>query len=114
MPEERSNAPAEVEDTGFVELPFPNFYSNAVQIAHGLLDVSFLFLERIDNRHTTAKARIVMSPTHAKMMLMSLTEHLQRWEERFGEIVLPMMRPAAEGDASEDASDLASVPQQRS
>jgi hypothetical protein len=52
------------------------------------------------------RARVVMTPTNAKLLLRALGDHLARFEAQFGEITLPEGRtladhlfrpPAAEG-----------------
>jgi hypothetical protein len=86
MPEKPEN---EIE---FVELPFPNLYSNAMKISSSPFDISVLIMERIEPKTATVKARVVMSPLHAKMLLEALAEHLGKWEETHGEIGMPPLR----------------------
>jgi hypothetical protein len=89
MAEENTSQSPSEEETGFVELPFPNFYSNGAMVRSNFFDFSILFTEQIDQAHRTIKARLVMSPGHAKLLLGALLAQVEKYETRFGEIKLP-------------------------
>lgn len=40
-------------------------------------------------RQAIVKARVVMTPMNAKLLLRALTDHLSRYEAQFGEIDIP-------------------------
>lgn len=82
----------EKNEIEFVELPFPNFYTNTIKVSSTMFDVSILIMERIDPTTATMKARVVMTPMHAKMLAEALSEHLAKWEANNGEIQMPALR----------------------
>src|SRR5437899_1996689 len=73
----------------FVEIPFPNFYANSANVGHTFMDFALTFMERLDPKHATIKARIVTSPVHAKLLLEALQIQLKKYEELYGEIRIP-------------------------
>jgi hypothetical protein len=56
------------------------------------------------------KTRVVMTPLNAKLLHRALTEHISRFEEKFGEISVPegisladrLFRPLSESDEPEN------------
>ncbi|SRR6266542_4050834 len=81
----------------FVEsVPFPTFYTNNIQINHSLFDFSFLVMDRLDQESFTIRARVLMSPTHAKALLNTLQIQVTKYEQRFGELALPKKREATD------------------
>ncbi|MCH7587087.1 MAG: DUF3467 domain-containing protein [Chloroflexi bacterium] len=56
------------------------------------------------------KARVIMTPTNAKLLHRALTEHISRFEEQYGEINMPkgtslageLFRPSPDDQKSED------------
>ncbi len=64
-------------------------YSNLVLINHTenefLLDFAFL---QPANARAKVGTRIISSPKHTKRLLRALTKNIERYEERFGEIVV--------------------------
>jgi hypothetical protein len=39
-------------------------------------------------------SRVITSPVHAKRLMMALTENLKKYEQRFGTIPLPAVKPS--------------------
>ena len=70
-----------------LELPKdPNaIYANTVMITHTANEVIFDFIQVMpnDNRARVQK-RILMTPTHAKLLLQALQENLQKFESKHG------------------------------
>jgi len=64
--------------------PF-NVYCNGISIATSPYDFTFL-LNNNSPQGTTYLGEIKMSPEHAKAFAYMLLEHVQRFEELFGEI----------------------------
>ncbi len=62
-------------------------YSNAAQISHSPEEftMDFLFIHS-NPPFGTLQTRILLSPGHAKRLLMALQENIQRYEGSFGEI----------------------------
>ncbi|MCQ3937031.1 MAG: DUF3467 domain-containing protein [Chloroflexi bacterium] len=65
-------------------------YANLARIAHSPSDIVFDFAHLLPGE-TNAKirARVVMTPLSAKLLLRALTENIARYEAAFGEIHLP-------------------------
>jgi hypothetical protein len=89
------------EDVEFIELPFQNFYTNAAKINSTPFDIALIVMERLDSKNATVKARIVMTPLHAKMLVEALTEHLEKWEAKYGEIQMPPRRDVTSANEPE-------------
>jgi hypothetical protein len=75
-----------------IELP-PDLdatYANFAMITHSPSEVVIDFARVLPN---TPKAkvctRMLMTPMHAKLLLMALGENLQKYEQQFGPIVIP-------------------------
>jgi hypothetical protein len=65
-------------------------YVNVAFISHSPSEVFIDFACLLPNTpEAKVKARIVNTPTHAKLLLRALQENLERYEARFGEINLP-------------------------
>ncbi|MFZ2493131.1 MAG: DUF3467 domain-containing protein [Thermoanaerobaculia bacterium] len=88
-------------ESEFVDVQFPNFYTNNVTIGSNAIDFAFLLTERVDAEHSIIKARVVMTPTHAKMLLNTLRDHIERWENAYWPIQLPPKKPTS--SASSDS-----------
>ena len=78
----------------------PNIYTNNVQIGFSNWDTWFQFGE-ILNEHegrllVAPKVRVVMSLQHAKAFHAALEESLLKFEETFGEIVIPVPKNRTE------------------
>jgi uncharacterized protein DUF3467 len=100
---EEEKQTAELPQFQLVEVPFPNFYVNNVTVSSNVMDFSFTLMERLDTQNATIKARVVMTPLHAKMLLVTLQQNLEKWEAQHGEIALPPRRAVTESTASSTA-----------
>lgn len=72
-------------------------YANTVMITHTASEVVFDFIQVMpnDNRARVQK-RIVMTPTHAKLLLRALEDNMQKYESKHGEIVAPQRQSLAD------------------
>ena len=72
-------------------------YCNLARISHSPADIVIDFAHLLP-ADTTAqvKARVLMSPLSAKLLLRALTENLARYEAAFGEIHVPVNTSLAE------------------
>ena len=62
-------------------------YSNLVMIAHSATEIVFDFARIMPGApKTRVQARIIMTPTHAKLLQKTLEENLKKYEKQFGEI----------------------------
>ncbi len=60
--------------------------------------------------HKKVKTRVVMTPMNAKLLHRALTQHISRFEDKFGEIKVPegtslakqLFRPQSEADEPDD------------
>jgi hypothetical protein len=77
------------EDAAFLTLPYPNYYTNTSAIASTFMEFSIAFFEQVDDEHSVIKARVVMAPAHAKLLVALLAAHVQSWEKKFFEIQIP-------------------------
>ena len=65
-------------------------YSNLARIAHSPADFVIDFAQILPGENKAAiRARILMSPLSAKLLLRALTENLARYETNLGEITIP-------------------------
>ena len=72
-------------------------YANTVMITHTANEVIFDFIQVLPNDgRARVQKRIVMTPTHAKLLLQALQENLQKYETKHGEIVAPQRQSLAE------------------
>ncbi len=72
-------------------------YANTVMITHTANEVIFDFIQVMpnDNRARVQK-RILMTPTHAKLLLQALQENMQKFESKHGEIDAPQRQSLAD------------------
>ncbi len=72
-------------------------YTNLARISHSPADIviDFAHLLPADTK-AVVKARVLMSPLSAKLLLRALTENLARYEAAFGEINVPVNSSLAE------------------
>lgn len=72
-------------------------YSNLAIITHSPAEFVIDFT-RVVPGLPKAKvfARIITTPQHAKMLLMALTDNIEKYEARFGEIKLEGQQPGSE------------------
>ena len=65
-------------------------YTNLARIAHSPADFVIDFAQMLPGENKAAiRARILMSPLSAKLLLRALTENLARYEANLGEIMVP-------------------------
>jgi hypothetical protein len=94
--------------------PPPAAYVNFLQVASGRAEFFLAFGQLVQGETAQGHlvSRLVTSPLHAKAMLEALTEAVERFEERFGEI--PALERAA-GSAVESprGSQATAAPRKR-
>src|SRR5512141_1743475 len=72
-------------------------YANLARISHSPADIVIDFAHLLPaDTNAVVKARVLMSPLSAKLLLRALTENLARYEAAFGEIRVPMNSSLAE------------------
>ena len=65
-------------------------YANLARISHSPADIVLDFAHLLPGEtRAIIKARVLMTPLSAKLLLRALTENLARFESSFGEIVVP-------------------------
>ncbi len=65
-------------------------YANLARISHSPADIVIDFAHILPGENkATVKARVLMSPLSAKLLMRALAENLARYESVFGEIVVP-------------------------
>lgn len=66
-------------------------YSNLSVISHSPTEVTIDFAQVLPGTQNNAvvRQRIIMTPLHAKKLMMALTENISRYEEQFGYIEDP-------------------------
>jgi Protein of unknown function (DUF3467) len=65
-------------------------YTNLARIAHSPADFVIDFAQILPGENKAAvRARILMSPLSAKLLLRALTENVARYEANLGEITVP-------------------------
>ena len=65
-------------------------YANLARISHSPADIVIDFAHILPGEtKATVKARVLMSPLSAKLLVRALTENLARYESVFGEINIP-------------------------
>ncbi len=88
-------------------------YSNVAFISHTPAEMIFDFAQVLP-RTPRGKilSRVIMSPTHAKMLLRALNQNIGNYERQFGEIRLPstiadqfFRFPQQEGGDKDDQSE---------
>lgn len=69
-------------------------YSNMVLISHSSSDFVLDFARMLPGMpKATVRNRIVMTPEHAKRLLIALQENVANFEHQFGKIQIPNMPP---------------------
>ncbi len=72
-------------------------YCNLARISHSPADIVIDFAHLLPaDTNAVVKARVLMSPLSAKLLLRALTENLARFEAAFGEISVPVNTSLAE------------------
>ncbi len=81
-------------------------YSNVMRVAHSPFEFTFDFgtmpIGPEDAGTMTVYNRIIMSPSHAKIMLNALGDNIKTFEEKFGKIKLPELKKGKPGVSSSD------------
>src|SRR5512135_588185 len=72
-------------------------YCNLARISHSPADIVIDFAHLLPaDTNAVVKARVLMSPLSAKLLLRALAENLARFEAAFGEISVPVNTSLAE------------------
>jgi hypothetical protein len=72
-------------------------YANLARISHSPADIVIDFAHLLPGETSAnVRARVVMTPLSAKLLLRALTENLARYEAAFGEIPMPSNNSLAE------------------
>ena len=72
-------------------------YANLARISHSPADIVIDFAHILPGETTAhIRARVVMSPLSAKLLLRALAENIGRYEAAFGEITVPSNSSLAE------------------
>ncbi len=72
-------------------------YANLARISHSPADIVIDFAHILPGETSAdVRARVVMSPLSAKLLLRALHENLGRYEAAFGEIIVPSNSSLAE------------------
>ncbi len=72
-------------------------YANLARISHSPADIVIDFAQLLPaETNAIVKARVLMSPLSAKLLLRALTENLARYEAAFGDIHVPVNTSLAE------------------
>ena len=72
-------------------------YANTVMITHTANEVIFDFIQVMPNDdRARVQKRILMTPTHAKLLLNALQENINKFEAKHGEIRAPQRQTLAD------------------
>ena len=72
-------------------------YANLARISHSPADIVIDFAHLLPGETSAnVRARVVMTPLSAKLLLRTLTENIARYEAAFGEIPMPSNNSLAE------------------
>ena len=75
-----------------VELPanLESTYANFALISHSPSEMIFDFAQMLPNQpQVKVKARVIMTPLNAKLLLRALQDNLAKYESKFGEVAMP-------------------------
>ena len=75
-----------------IEIPadLEEVYSNLAVIAHSSSEFVFDFIRVMPNMpKSKVKSRVIMNAEHAKRLMFALQQNIEKYEQQFGEIVLP-------------------------
>lgn len=78
-----------------IEIPadLEEVYSNLAVIAHSSSEFVMDFIRVMPNMpKSKVKSRIIMNAEHAKRLMFALQQNIEKYEQQFGEIVLPENR----------------------
>ena len=69
-------------------------YANFAMITHSASEIVIDFAQLLPQTpKAKVKARVVITPFNAKLLLRALTERVGRYEEQFGEVIIPKQGP---------------------
>jgi hypothetical protein len=86
-----ANPKAPVSPTLEIPPGLDTVYCNLARISHSPADLVIDFAHLLPaDTNAVVKARVLMSPLSAKLLLRALTENLARFEAAFGEIHVPV------------------------
>ncbi len=86
-PAPQAGVPLQVE---LSESQAEGIYSNLVFIAHSSSEVILDFARALPGLpKARVYARVIMTPPHAKSLLLALQQNLKQFEDQYGPIVLP-------------------------
>lgn len=89
MKDEKATAQLNIEIPADLE----EVYSNLAVIAHSSSEFVIDFIRVMPNMpKSKVKSRIIMNPEHAKRLFAALSQNIEKYEQQFGEIVLPENR----------------------
>jgi hypothetical protein len=92
-----ANSKTPVSPTLNIPQGLDTVYCNLARISHSPADIVIDFAHLLPADTTAAvKARVLMSPLSAKLLLRALTENLARYEAAFGQINVPVNTSLAE------------------
>ena len=80
-----------------IEIPadLEEVYSNLAVIAHSSSEFVMDFIRVMPNMpKSKVKSRIIMNAEHAKRLMFALKQNIDKYEQQFGEIVLPENKKA--------------------
>ena len=75
-----------------IEIPadLEEVYSNLAVIAHSSSEFVIDFIRVMPNMpKSKVKSRVVMNAEHAKRLMAALQQNIEKYEQQFGEIILP-------------------------
>lgn len=78
-----------------IEIPadLEEVYSNLAVIAHSSSEFVMDFIRVMPNMpKSKVKSRIIMNAEHAKRLMYALQQNIEKYEQQFGQIVLPENR----------------------
>jgi len=91
--------PSKIPTSPTLEVPpgLDTIYSNLARISHSPADIVIDFAHLLPtDTNGIVKARVLMTPLSAKLLLRALTENLDRYEAAFGVISVPVNNSLAE------------------
>ena len=69
-------------------------YGNVAVISHTAVEIVLDFAQVLPRMpRGTVVSRVIMTPAHAKMLQMALTQNIANYERQFGQIRLPLQQP---------------------
>jgi hypothetical protein len=69
-------------------------YANVAVISHTAVEIVLDFAQVLPRTpRGTVVSRVIMTPAHAKMLQMALTQNVANYERQYGQIRLPVQQP---------------------